>query len=265
MIADSVAFLAGEGKRVIYDAEHFFDAWRTDRDYALRCVRAAYEAGAENVTLCDTNASLPHEVADAVRDGRRHRHPRRHPLPQRRGVRRRELARGRRRGRGARAGDAERLRRALRQREPHLDRPEPAAQAGPCRRSRGSPRPAPCWPSCSTWCPTERAVRRQERVRAQGRHARRERRGRPGDVRAHRPRRGRKRREVLVSELSGKGTLIGTRAARSTAEGLSRGRAREGARAPRLPVRGRRRLAGPADPRARPASTSRCSGWSPGA
>jgi 2-isopropylmalate synthase len=68
MIADSVAFLAGEGKRVIYDAEHFFDAWRTDRDYALRCVRAAHEAGAENVTLCDTNgASLPHEVAEAVR------------------------------------------------------------------------------------------------------------------------------------------------------------------------------------------------------
>ena len=68
MIADSVAFLAGEAKRVIYDAEHFFDAWRTDRDYALRCVRAAYEAGAENVTLCDTsNASLPHEVAEAVR------------------------------------------------------------------------------------------------------------------------------------------------------------------------------------------------------
>ncbi len=68
MIADSVAFLIGEGKRVIYDAEHFFDAWRGDRDYALRCVRAAYEAGAENVTLCDTNgASLPHEVAEAVR------------------------------------------------------------------------------------------------------------------------------------------------------------------------------------------------------
>src|ERR671921_1374617 len=67
MIADSVAFLVGEGKRVIYDAEHFFDAWRSDRDYALRCVRAAYEAGAENVTLCDTNgASLPQEVARAV-------------------------------------------------------------------------------------------------------------------------------------------------------------------------------------------------------
>jgi 2-isopropylmalate synthase len=69
MIADSVAFLVGEGKRVIYDAEHFFDGYRSDRGYALECVRAAAEAGAENVTLCDTNgASLPHEIAAAVRD-----------------------------------------------------------------------------------------------------------------------------------------------------------------------------------------------------
>src|SRR3954465_1742616 len=66
MIADSVGFLVSEGKRVIYDAEHFFDAWRSDAPYALRCVRAAYEAGAENVTLCDTNgASLPPERAEA--------------------------------------------------------------------------------------------------------------------------------------------------------------------------------------------------------
>jgi 2-isopropylmalate synthase len=63
MIADSVGFLAGEGKRVIYDAEHFFDAFRDDPDYALRCLRAAAEAGAENVTLCDTNgSSLPGDV-----------------------------------------------------------------------------------------------------------------------------------------------------------------------------------------------------------
>jgi 2-isopropylmalate synthase len=67
MIADSVAFLRGEGKRVIYDAEHFFDAFRDDRDYALRCLRAAAEAGAENVTLCDTNgSSLPAQVAEAT-------------------------------------------------------------------------------------------------------------------------------------------------------------------------------------------------------
>jgi 2-isopropylmalate synthase len=67
MIADSVGFLAGESKRVIYDAEHFFDAFRDDPEYALRCLRAAAEAGAENVTLCDTNgSSLPSEVRDAT-------------------------------------------------------------------------------------------------------------------------------------------------------------------------------------------------------
>jgi 2-isopropylmalate synthase len=67
MISDSVGFLAGEGKTVVYDCEHFFDAWREDRDYALRCARAASEAGAAWVTLCDTNgASLPHEVAEAT-------------------------------------------------------------------------------------------------------------------------------------------------------------------------------------------------------
>ena len=57
MIADSVAFLAGEGKRVVYDAEHFFDAWRDDAAYALECVRAAAGAGAAYVTLCDTNGA----------------------------------------------------------------------------------------------------------------------------------------------------------------------------------------------------------------
>jgi 2-isopropylmalate synthase len=68
MIADSVAFLVAQGKRVIYDAEHFFDGWRADPEYALTCLRAAHDAGAENLTLCDTNgASLPAQVAEAVR------------------------------------------------------------------------------------------------------------------------------------------------------------------------------------------------------
>ena len=67
MVGDSVAFCRGEGKRVIYDAEHFFDAWREDSAYALECLRAAVDAGAENVTLCDTNgSSLPHQVAEAT-------------------------------------------------------------------------------------------------------------------------------------------------------------------------------------------------------
>jgi 2-isopropylmalate synthase len=67
MISESVSFLREQGKRVIYDAEHFFDAFRSDTDYALRCLRTAAEAGAENVTLCDTNgSSLPVEVAEAT-------------------------------------------------------------------------------------------------------------------------------------------------------------------------------------------------------
>jgi 2-isopropylmalate synthase len=69
MIAESIAFLLAQGKRVIYDAEHFFDAWRDDSGYALACLEAA--SAAENVTLCDTNgASLPAQVAEAVRDVR---------------------------------------------------------------------------------------------------------------------------------------------------------------------------------------------------
>jgi 2-isopropylmalate synthase len=68
MIGSSIAFLVGEGKRVIYDAEHFFDAWRADRDYAMTCLRTAVEAGAETVALCDTNgSSLPGQVAEATR------------------------------------------------------------------------------------------------------------------------------------------------------------------------------------------------------
>ena len=67
MIAESVAFLVAQGKRVIYDAEHFFDGYADDRDYALSCLRAAAEAGAETVVCCDTNGgTLPHVVGDAM-------------------------------------------------------------------------------------------------------------------------------------------------------------------------------------------------------
>ena len=67
MIMDSVNYCRAEGKRVVYDAEHFFDAWRDDSGYALECLRAAVAAGAENVTLCDTNgSSLPSQVAAAT-------------------------------------------------------------------------------------------------------------------------------------------------------------------------------------------------------
>ena len=67
MIDESVAFLAACGKRVIYDAEHFFDAWVDDADYAMKTLRVAAEAGAELVCLCDTNgATLPPTVEGVV-------------------------------------------------------------------------------------------------------------------------------------------------------------------------------------------------------
>jgi 2-isopropylmalate synthase len=67
MIGDSIAFLRQQGKRPVFDAEHFFDGYRDDPVYALECVRAAADAGAENVTLCDTNGgSLPGFVAEAT-------------------------------------------------------------------------------------------------------------------------------------------------------------------------------------------------------
>jgi 2-isopropylmalate synthase len=69
MIADSVAFCRDQDKRVVYDAEHFFDGYRDDAGYALACLGAAIDAGAENVTLCDTNgSSLPDQVGAATAD-----------------------------------------------------------------------------------------------------------------------------------------------------------------------------------------------------
>jgi 2-isopropylmalate synthase len=67
MIADSIGFCRDQGKRPVFDAEHFFDGYRDDPGYALECVRAATDSGAENVTLCDTNGgSLPQDVAEAT-------------------------------------------------------------------------------------------------------------------------------------------------------------------------------------------------------
>ena len=67
MIGDSVAFLLAAGKRVLLDAEHFFDGFSLDPGYALDCLRAAAEAGAERVVLCDTNGgSLPAQIRTAL-------------------------------------------------------------------------------------------------------------------------------------------------------------------------------------------------------
>jgi 2-isopropylmalate synthase len=69
MIEDSIAFLRGEKKRVVYDAEHFFDGYRLDTSYAIETLRAAIRGGAEVVTLCDTNGgTMPWDVERIVSD-----------------------------------------------------------------------------------------------------------------------------------------------------------------------------------------------------
>jgi len=67
MIRDSVALVKANGRKVVYDAEHFFDGHRADPAYALATVDAAIEGGADTVVLCDTNGgSLPDVVAERV-------------------------------------------------------------------------------------------------------------------------------------------------------------------------------------------------------
>lgn len=67
MIADSVAYMKAHGKEVIFDAEHFFDGYKANPEYALQTVKAAADAGADWVVLCDTNGgSLPGWVSEVV-------------------------------------------------------------------------------------------------------------------------------------------------------------------------------------------------------
>jgi 2-isopropylmalate synthase len=67
MIGESIAFLVSTGKRVLYDAEHFFDGFADDHAYALACLRAAAGAGAETVVCCDTNGgTLPDTIASVM-------------------------------------------------------------------------------------------------------------------------------------------------------------------------------------------------------
>jgi len=69
MVRDTVSHLRAEGQQVFLDAEHFFDGYRDNRDYAIEVARVAAEAGAEVIALCDTNGGmLPDWVSDVVHD-----------------------------------------------------------------------------------------------------------------------------------------------------------------------------------------------------
>ncbi|HEY8443225.1 MAG TPA: citramalate synthase [Clostridia bacterium] len=68
MIKDTVAYLKSKGKRVIYDAEHFFDGYKADAEYAFETLKAACEGGAEVLVLCDTNGGcFPHEIYEITK------------------------------------------------------------------------------------------------------------------------------------------------------------------------------------------------------
>jgi len=68
MIRDSVAYFKAQGKEVMHDAEHYFDGFKLDKEYALATLRAARDAGADWLVLCDTNGgTMPWEVSEIVR------------------------------------------------------------------------------------------------------------------------------------------------------------------------------------------------------
>jgi 2-isopropylmalate synthase len=68
MIRDTVAFFKARGKELVYDAEHFFDGYKNNPDYAVKSLQAAAEGGADALILCDTNGgTFPSEVAEIVR------------------------------------------------------------------------------------------------------------------------------------------------------------------------------------------------------
>ena len=71
MIGDTVRYLKEQGREVVYDAEHFFDGYNGNRDFALRTLDAAQKAGADVIVLCDTNGgTLPHRLSEVVSDVR---------------------------------------------------------------------------------------------------------------------------------------------------------------------------------------------------
>ena len=151
MIADSIGFIADHGRQAVYDAEHFFDGYRADRDYALATLRAARDAGRPDAR------PVRHERRHA--DGRAGRDPGRRPglargrrrrargdvgdpHPQRRRARGGELDRRGPGGRAPRPGHDQRLRRAVRQRQHGVDPRQPRAQDGERPRAR---------PAAATW------------------------------------------------------------------------------------------------------------------
>ena len=133
LITNSLAYLKPRVEELVYDAEHFFDGFKEDREYALSSLQAAVDGGAEILVLCDTNGGTLTTEFDGHHQGGQGALSRLSPgdpRPQRlRSGRGQQHRRG---GAGLRAGPGHHQRRgrALRQRQPHLHHPQPAAQDG---------------------------------------------------------------------------------------------------------------------------------------
>ena len=153
MIADSVGFVVERGREVVYDAEHFFDGYRADPAYALATLRAAREAGARTLVLCDTNGgTLTDELLQIVGAVRASLDADPAAPPVTWGIHTHNdaelavansLAAVQRRG-PPRPGHDQRLRRALRQRQHGQHPRQPRAQDRPRARAR---RAAATWPT----------------------------------------------------------------------------------------------------------------------
>jgi len=73
LIRNSVSYLKSHGKEVIYDAEHFFDGYKADSEYALKTLMEAEQAGADVIVLCDTNGgTMPGELVDIIEEVKRY-------------------------------------------------------------------------------------------------------------------------------------------------------------------------------------------------
>lgn len=73
MIKDTISYLKSQGKEVFYDAEHFFDGFKNNKEYALKTLKAAEDAGASCIVLCDTNGgTFPDEMVEIIREVKKH-------------------------------------------------------------------------------------------------------------------------------------------------------------------------------------------------
>ena len=72
-ISESAKHIVSSGKEFMFDAEHFFDGYKSNSEYALSCLKSAYDNGARWIVLCDTNGgTLPHEISKIVEDVTKH-------------------------------------------------------------------------------------------------------------------------------------------------------------------------------------------------